>query len=78
MTQKRTDTRDAGRALRAAGIRYDRAYTDRRKTTGPRTKFYGIRADLPLARAIIQREFPFSRVVVVESRGGTQSIVVWR
>ena len=75
---KRTDTRDAGNALRQAGIRYDRAFTDKRKTTGPRTKFYGIRADLPLARAIISECFPFCRVAVVEGKGGTQSVVVWR
>ena len=76
MTQKRTDTRDAGRALRAAGIRYNRAFTDKRKTTGPRTKFFNV-SDLH-ARYVIQEQFPECKVRVVESRGGTYSVVVWR
>ena len=77
MTQKRTDTRDAGRALRAAGIRYDRAFTDRRKTTGPRTKFFNV-SDHHYGWHVISAQFPECKVRVVESRGGTQSIVVWR
>lgn len=77
MAQKRTDTRDAGRALREAGIRYERAFTDKRKTTGSRTKFWNV-SNREKALIVVSEWFPGYRVEDTESRGGVVSVVVWR